>query len=165
VSQLYSGTVTDRQRVREWLLIHTKENSRPLAVSKGSVWPPNGSLVSAQVNPGRSWDFAISREISVDTNPAPAYSLEKRIPGVAKLLAPLILDHLRWNRTVTSDDIYDKVRELLPGKDPRVAGVAFAKLAREKKIRCISVTRSRRSRNHHFPRMSVWELVIQRENQ
>ena len=170
MSLLYSGTVTARERRpakdgAEWLLLYTKENPRPLAIWNGNVWPPNGSRVSADVSPGSRWDFARSREISVDSSPAPAYELEKRIPGVAELLAPLVLDHLRWNRTVCSDDIYEKVSELLPDRDPRIAGVAFSHLARQRRIRRVGVARSHRKVNHHYSNMVIWELVRQDVNQ
>ncbi len=166
---LYSGTVTARERRpakggSEWLLVYTKENPRPLAIWNGTVWPPNGSRVSADVNPGSRWDFARSREISVDSSPAPPYDLERRIGGVAELLAPLVLDHLRWNRTCCSDDIYDKARELLPNRDPRVVGVAFLHLARQRKIRRVGIARSHRKVNHGYPNMAVWELVKQDVN-
>src|SRR2546422_4828706 len=116
MSLLYSGTVTARERRpakdgAEWLLLYTKENPKPLAIWNGTIWPPNGSRISADVSPGNRWDFARSREISVDSSPPPSYELEKRIRGVAKLLAPLILDWLRFHRTVCSDDIYDKRSE------------------------------------------------------
>jgi len=165
MSQLYTGTVTDRERVRDWLLIHTKENSRPLAIVNGSIWPPNGAKISAQVNPGRAWDFAESREVSVDSDPAPPYELEKRIPGMAQLIAPLILDWLRWHRTVCSDDIHDAAVKLAPaGRDPRVIGAAFATLSRQKKIRRVGIARSHRKVNHYYPNMAIWELVRQAVN-
>src|SRR5881409_330353 len=100
--RLYQGIVTGRQRVRSndgtsWLLIHTKNNSRPLAIRNGSIWPPNGSIVSAQVSQGRYWDFVASREVSVDQSPPHPYELDKRMTGVSRLIVPVILDHLRWN--------------------------------------------------------------------
>jgi len=170
LSLLYSGTVTARERRpakdgAEWLLLFTKENPKPLAIWNGNVWPPNGSRISADVNPGSRWDFSTSREISVDARPAPAYALEKRIGGVAELLAPLLLDWLRFHRTVSSDDVYDKARELVPHRDPRVLGVAFQYLARRGKIRRVGVARSHRTTNHHYSAMSVWELVRQEVNQ
>ena len=170
MSLLYSGTVTGRERRpakdgAEWLLLYTKENPKPLAIWNGNVWPPNGSRISAEVNSGSRWEFARSREISVDPSPAPAYSLDKRIRGVAVLLAPLILEHLRWNRTVCSDDIYDKARELVPHRDPRVLGVAFQYLSRQRRIRRVGFARSHRKINHQYPNMTVWELVRQDVNQ
>jgi hypothetical protein len=167
---LYSGTVTARERRpakdgAEYLLLYTKETPKPLAIRNGTIWPPNGSRISADVNPGSRWDFARSREISVDSSPAPAYALEKRIPGVAELLVPLILDWLRFHRTVSSDDVYDKARELLPDRDPRVLGVAFQYLARQRRIRRVGVARSHRKVNHHYPNMAIWELVRQEVNQ
>ena len=170
MSLLYSGTVTARERRpakdgAEWLLLYTKENPKPLAIWNGTIWPPNGSRVSADVNPGSRWDFARSREISVDSSPAPAYALEKRIRGVAKLLAPLILDWLRFHRTVSSDDVYHKARELLPYRDPRVIGIAFQTLSHHGRIRRVGFARSHRSVNHHYPNMTIWELVRQDVNQ
>jgi len=171
MSQFYHGTVTDRERrpakdgAEWWVLLYTKENPKPLAIWNGTVWPPNGSRISADVNPGSRWDFATSREISVDASPAPAYAVEKRIPGVAELLAPLVLDHLRWHRTVCSDDIYDRARELVPQRDPRVLGAPFSYLARKSIIRQVGLTRSKRVANHHRPNMAVWERARQDVNQ
>lgn len=154
----------DRARVKagdtEYVLLHFKNSSRPLAIREGSVWPPNGSVVNAHANPGVSWDFAVSREVSIDTSPSPPYELEKRIPGVAGLLVPLILDWLRWHRQVTSDDVHDQALELIGDRDPRVIGVAFSFLARRGIIKWVGTARSRRQKNHHFPRMSVWELTL-----
>jgi hypothetical protein len=161
---LYKGTVVDRERVnvkgKDYVLIKTKSNSRPLAVTGGSIWPPNGSVISANANPGLAWDFATAHEISIDPAEAPAYELEKRIPGVAGLIAPLIMDWLRWHRTCTSDDIHDKALELVPGRDPRVVGTGFVYLARRGLIKKIGFQRSKRSVNHHYPNMAVWELVV-----
>ena len=157
---LYSGTVVDRSRVNDWLLVFTKENEKPLGIKNGTIWPPNGSRISAETNAGRSWEFATSREISVDPSPSPPYDLQKRIPGTAEILSPLVLDWLRWHRTCSGDDIYEKARELLPNRDPRVIGSAFSLLSRQGKIRRVGIARSKRPECHHYPNMSVWELVV-----
>lgn len=167
---LYSGVVVARERTTSrdgtrWTLLYTKNNSRPLALRESSIWPSNGSVVSADVSPGRSWDFATSREISIDPSPAPPYELEKRVPGMAGLLTPLIEDWLKWHRTVSSDDVYDEAMRLIRehNRDPRVLGVAFQNLARRGLIKKIGLVRSKRSNNHHYPNCAVWELVAKGE--
>jgi hypothetical protein len=167
---LYSGVVVDRKRATSrdgtnWLLIYTRNNSRPLAVRNGSIWPPNGSRVSAEVSPGQVWDFTTSQEISIDPSPALPYELEKHVPGVAGLLTPLILDWLKQHRTVSSDDVYDEAMRIIRehNRDPRILGVAFHNLARRGLIKKIGLVRSKRSNNHHYPNTAVWELVAKGE--
>lgn len=164
---MVQGTVVNRERVRtgtgEYTLIYLKNRARPLAIKEGSVWPPNGAVVNCRANPGTTWDFAVSREISVDPSQSPPYDLEKRIPGMAQLLAPLVLDWLRWNRTCTSDDIHDQALGLIGDRDHRVIGTAFSHLAHRRIIKRVGIARSKREVNHHNPVMSVWELRLKPE--
>jgi hypothetical protein len=161
---IYEGTVNSVEVGQNWTIIKTRENQKPLGLRsfQGELPRPN-QYISVQANEGRLWWFGEHRTLVIRDTPRPTFIVIEHYPqlklqGKSGRAAEIILAkfHLEGKTQVTGDDIVGEIAAAFPDNNPRIAGIGFQVLSKQRIIHVVGWARSQYGHHRQNP---VWELT------
>ncbi len=164
---VFEGRVTNIEsrfsRGVVWTLFKADNSNKPLAIQTDKLkvlknLPKIGDKISIESNEGEAWFFAKHREMVVIRGKEPQWQHPEMNEDFKNKITWPILDWLSRHNAVSANDVFHSITELAPDRDPKIVGVAFNILAKQKVIHRVGWTKSNRP-ECHARLIGVWHLV------